>query len=92
MLEVHGPEVLTELLDQRDHLVAIELQASHLQPEQAVPGSDTKPNGSPACPALLMLVSTRWLLWSQASQWVSISLGFVAPVGSLLLCQYTLDL
>ena len=53
VLEVHGPEVLAELLDQRDHLVAVELQAGHLQPEQAVPGSDSKPRGSPACPALL---------------------------------------
>lgn len=38
MLEVHGPDVLTELLDERGHLIAAKLQARHLQPEQAVPG------------------------------------------------------
>lgn len=38
MLEVHGPDVLTELLDERGHLIAAKLQARDLQPEQAVPG------------------------------------------------------
>lgn len=38
VLEVHGPDVLTELLDKRDHLIAIKLQAGHLKPEQPVSG------------------------------------------------------
>lgn len=40
MLQVHGPNVLTELLDERDNLIAVKLWADHLGPERdRIPGS-----------------------------------------------------
>ena len=39
MLQVHGPNVLTELLDERDNLVEVKLWANHLGSEQdRIPG------------------------------------------------------
>lgn len=39
VLQVHGPNVLTELLDERDNLIAVKLRADHLGPKQdRIPG------------------------------------------------------
>lgn len=39
MLQVHGPDVLTELLDERHNFITVELRADHLGPEpDGIPG------------------------------------------------------
>lgn len=39
MLQVHGPNVLTELLNERDNFIAVEFRADHLGPEPGrIPG------------------------------------------------------
>lgn len=45
VLQVHGPNVLTELLDERDNLIAVKLWADHLGAEQdRIPGSLHSPD------------------------------------------------